>query len=87
MLNDYGNVGLDDTGIIGVARYRFRIGQIVEAKVQSAAGRHRHPVRPDRLPIGKVERDLNVCIGAAGVQQAVSWLSIDLLSPVLLPGM
>ena len=48
-----GSSDFEHRSIVGVARQRLRIDQIVEAKMQGAARPDGDPIGPDRLAIGK----------------------------------
>ena len=47
-----------------------RVVEIVEAQMQRAARRDRHPIGPDRLAIGEEHRDPNLRVAVAGVEDA-----------------
>src|SRR5919199_1198730 len=52
VLDDDGHVGLEQGGIIRVARDRRGVLEVVEAHMQRAPRRHRHLVRPYRVAVG-----------------------------------
>src|SRR5262249_55676018 len=56
--------------VVGVARNRTRIVEIVEAKMQCAARRHGEPVWPDRFAIGEEDRDRHMRVAIGGVEDA-----------------
>lgn len=56
VLNDDGDVGLTEGGVVGVARHRGRIIQLVETQVTGAACRNGELVGTDRVAIGEVDR-------------------------------
>src|ERR1043165_9249922 len=70
VLHDDGDVGDDDGRVVGGARDRLGIGEVVEADVLRAPRRHGQAVRPGRLAIGEVDGDLDVRVGVAGVEDA-----------------
>src|SRR5690606_7993900 len=53
VLHHYGHVGADEAGVVGVARHRFGIGEVVEPQVRRTAGRDNHAVRPYRFAVGE----------------------------------
>src|ERR1044072_712137 len=59
-LDDDRHVGLDDAGIIGVARNGFGILEIVEPHMPRTACRHHDSIRAHRFAVGIEDRDLNL---------------------------
>ena len=57
VLHDDRHVGLEHRRIVGVARDRRRVVEIVEAQMQRAPRRDRDPIRADRLAIGEKDGD------------------------------
>src|SRR5262245_32339119 len=70
VLHDDGDVGFEYRGIVGVARDRLRVVEIVEAQVQRAAGGDGHAVRADRLPVGEENRDRDARVALPGIENA-----------------
>src|SRR5579862_4402421 len=70
MLHDNRNVRLEDRRIIGVARNRRGIFEVVEAKMQRAPRRHGDAIRSDRLAIGKKYRDAHMRVVIGRIQYA-----------------
>jgi hypothetical protein len=64
------NVRLEDRRIIGVARHRRWIFEIVEAQMQRAPRPDCNPIRSDGLAVGKKHRNANVRIVVSGIQYA-----------------
>ena len=67
VLNNDGNIGLDNAGIILTLRDRFRVCEIIEAKMQRAARANSHLIRTRRITVGKIDHDLYVCICVIGI--------------------
>jgi caa(3)-type oxidase subunit IV len=57
VLHDDRNIRFKHRGIIGVARHRRRLGEIVEAQVHRAPRWHRDAIRSDRIAVGKKQQD------------------------------
>ena len=70
MLHDDRDVGFEYRGIVGVARDRLRVVEIIEAQVQRAAGGDGHAVRADRLPVGEENRDRDARVALPGIENA-----------------
>ena len=70
MLHDDRNVRFEHRGVVGVARDRLRVVEIVEAQVQRASGGDGHAVGADRLPVGEEDGDGNARVLLAGVEDA-----------------
>ena len=68
MLHDDGNIGFDYAGVIGVVRYRFRIGKFIETNVFGARRFNDNVVRSGRFPIGKENGDINVGVLIAAIE-------------------
>jgi hypothetical protein len=69
VLHDNRNVGLEDRGVVGVARHRRGILEIIEAQMERPPRAHRHIVGADRLAIG--ERDGDLDLGIPGSVKAL----------------
>src|SRR6516162_905623 len=70
VLHDDGDVGFEYRSIVGVARDRLRVVEIVEAQVQRAACGDGHAVRADRLPVGEENRDRDARVALSGIENA-----------------
>src|SRR3954462_1345961 len=70
VLDHDGNVGSDDARVIRTAGDGFRVAQVVEAQVQRAARRHDQAIGTGRLAVGEIERDANLRLGVARVEDA-----------------
>lgn len=65
-----GHVGLDHAGIIGIVGHWLRRYEIVEADVLCSARGHNYFIGPDRLLIGKENRDTHMRFLIACIQDA-----------------
>src|ERR1043166_405132 len=70
MLDNDRYIGLDQRRIIGVARYRRRVGQVVESEMKRSACLYRHEVRAERLAIGEEHCQRDVRIERRRVEKA-----------------
>jgi hypothetical protein len=70
VLYDDRNVGLEDRGIVGIARNRLRIIQIVEAQMQRVLASDGDAIRADRLPVGEKNSNGHMRVTLAGVENA-----------------
>jgi hypothetical protein len=70
VLGHHRHVGFDHAGVIRVFRNGLGIGEIVEAHVAGAPGRDGDFIRSGRIAVGKIDRDLDVGVAVAGVEQA-----------------
>ena len=88
MLHHDGDIGDDNAGVIGFARDRRRVVQIIEAKVKGTLGWHCDPIGPDRVAVFVIEV-ISTCASEsfAFSMHAVSWLVMAGSGPVLVPGM
>src|SRR5262249_8310485 len=64
------HVRLENRGIVGVARDRLGIVEVVETQVQRAPGSDGDAVGADRLPVGEEDGDRDMRIAVAGVDDA-----------------
>src|SRR5436190_23093402 len=87
VLDDDRRVGANHARVVGIARYRLRIGELVEAQVPGSPRRHRHPVRARRLAILEVDRDLDLGLAVPGVEETGGLVALHLgLRPVASAG-
>lgn len=77
VLNDDGDIELDDRGVVRVARHRSRVSEVVEPQVQRAACRDDDQVGTDRVPVGKMNRDLDPRIVTAGIEKAGGFVAFE----------
>ncbi len=70
MLHDDRDIGDDHAGKVRIVGDGLGVFQVVEAQVKGAARRHLHPIRPYRLAFCEINRDLDVRVGVACVQNA-----------------
>src|SRR5215475_12845736 len=70
VLHDDRNVGFEYRGIVGVARDRLRVVEIIEAQVQRAAGGDGHAVRAGRLAVGEENGNRDARLALPGVENA-----------------
>src|SRR6516164_2774216 len=70
VLHDDRNVRFEHRGVVGVARDRLRVVEIVEAQMQRAPGGDGHAVRADRLPVGEEDGNGDARVLLAGVEDA-----------------
>jgi hypothetical protein len=70
MLHDDGDVRFEYRRVVGVARNRVRLFEIVETQVERAPGGNRHAIGTDRLAVGKKDCDRDVRIAIPGVENA-----------------
>src|SRR5689334_11546559 len=77
MLYDDRHARFDHRGIIGIARHWGRIFEVVEAHMPRPTRRHRHAVRPDRLPVGEIDRDGDLRVRVARVEQTSGLVALE----------
>jgi hypothetical protein len=70
VLHDDRHIGFEYRRVIGVARYLLRVGKIIEPEVQGCDGRRPLRGRGRRIAVRKENRDRDVGVGIAGIQDA-----------------
>src|SRR5262249_35326191 len=74
VLHNDRNVRFEHRGIVGVARDRLRVVEIVEPQAQRAPGGDGHAVGADRLPVGEEDGNGDARVLSLALRmQAVSW--------------
>ena len=70
VLHDDRHVRFEHRGVVGIARDRRGIVEIVKAQMQGAASRNRQAVGTDRLAISEKNRDCHMRVIIARIEDA-----------------
>ncbi len=78
MLHDDRNIRLDNARKVGVVRYGFRIGEVVEADMLCSSRRHDYVIRAAGFAIRVENRDRNAGIVIRRIQKANGFVTREL---------
>jgi len=70
VLHNDRHIGLEHRRKVGIPRHRGRFFKVVETKMQRAPRRNGHPVGADRLAAGEKERDVDMRLLVARIENA-----------------
>jgi len=86
MLHDDRNIRLDNACKVGVVRYGFWVGEVVEADMLCSSRRHGYVIRAPGLAIGVENRDCNAGIVIRRIQKANGFVTCELWLGTMAPG-
>src|SRR5262245_8661794 len=72
------HVGFDHAGVVGAPRDRFGTREVIEPQVSRALALNNKDIRPSWRSIRKVDRDLDPCLLAAGIEDAYGLVTGEL---------
>jgi hypothetical protein len=70
VLHNDRHIRFEHRGKVGIPRHGGRFAEIVETQMQRAPRRNGHPIRADRLAIGEKDRNVDMRLVIAGIENA-----------------